>query len=99
VILKLFKVSGDSLLPTYRDGDFVLASKIPYLFGPVTQGDVVVFRHAAYGILIKAVASLGPNPGEIVVLGTQIGSVDSTQFGPIRTGDVLGKVIWHVPRP
>ena len=97
-MLKLFKVSGDSLLPTYRQGDFVLASKIPYLFGTVQRGDVIVFRHRAYGPLIKTVASVAPEADEIRVIGTHDHSVDSREFGAIRRGDILGKVIWHIKK-
>jgi signal peptidase I len=98
MMLRLFKVSGDSLLPTYHQGDFVLASKIPYLFGTVQRGDVIVFRHRAYGTLIKTVASVTPEADEIRVIGTHDHSVDSREFGAIRRGDILGKVIWHIKR-
>jgi signal peptidase I len=99
VILNLLKVSGNSLLPAYQDGDFVLVSKIPYLFAPIRPGDVVVFRREPYGTLIKMVESLGARGDEISVVGTFPGSVDSTRFGPIRARKVLGKVIWHIKRP
>lgn len=97
-MLKLLKVSGDSLLPMYRDGDFVLASKIPYLFGTIMPGDVVVFRHKAYGTMIKKVQSVVPDKGEIYVVGTHENSVDSRQFGTINKRDVVGKVIGHIKR-
>jgi signal peptidase I len=98
-MLKLLKVSGDSLLPMYRDGDFVLASKIPYLFGTIMPGDVVVFRHKVYGTMIKKVQSVVPDKGEIYVVGTHENSVDSRQFGAINKRDVVGKVIGHIKRP
>ena len=97
-MLKLFKVSGDSLLPAYRDGDFVLASKIPYLFSAVQGGDVVVFRHQVYGTMIKVIDSIIPDTGEIRVVGIHDHSVDSREFGSIRRRDILGKVIWHIKR-
>jgi signal peptidase I len=97
-MLKLLKVSGDSLLPIYRDGDFVLASKIPYLFGTITPGDVVVFRHKVYGTMIKKVQSVVPDKGEIYVVGIHENSVDSRQFGAINRRDVVGKVIGHIKR-
>jgi signal peptidase I len=97
-MLKLLKVSGDSLLPMYRDGDFVLASKIPYLFGTIMPGDVVVFRHKVYGTMIKKVQSVVPDKGEIYVVGTHENSVDSRQFGTINKRDVVGKVIGHIKR-
>jgi signal peptidase I len=98
-MFKLLRVSGDSLSPTFQDGDFVLVSKIPYLFSPIQPGDVIAFRHHAYGTLIKLVERVMPDGGKIVVTGTYFGSVDSRAFGPIHRGAVIGKVIWHVRRP
>jgi signal peptidase I len=98
-MLKLLRVSGSSLVPLYRDGDFVLVSKIPYLFGAIKQEDVVAFRHRLHGTMIKKVQSVAPHKGEIYVVGTQELSVDSRHFGPISKRDVLGKVIWHIKKP
>jgi signal peptidase I len=95
----LLKISGDSLTPSYQEGDFVLVSKIPYLLGTVEPGDVIAFRHGEHGIMIKQVQSVLPDQGLIEVIGTHVYSVDSRRFGPIRKGDVLGKVIWHIRKP
>jgi nickel-type superoxide dismutase maturation protease len=98
-MLRLLRVSGNSMLPVYQDGDFVLVSKIPYLFGTTKQGDVVAFRHEVYGTMIKKVQNVSSHTGQIYVTGTQQNSVDSRQFGPIAQGVVLGKVIWHLRKP
>jgi len=98
-MLKLLKVSGDSLLPAYQEGDFVLVCKIPFLFGAIKPGDVIVFRHQAYGTMIKAVQRVLADGDEIHVTGTHDRSVDSRRFGPINKKDVVGKVIWHIKRP
>jgi signal peptidase I len=98
-MLKLLKVSGSSLLPMYRDGDFVLVSKIPYFFGPIKPGDVIAFRHRHYGTMIKQVQRVAPDKAEIYVIGTQENSIDSRHFGPIGQKDVLGKTIWHIKKP
>ena len=98
-MLKLLKVAGNSLSPTFQDGDFVLVSKIPYLFDSIREGDIVGFRHDAYGTMIKQVQSVSPNKDEILVIGTQENSVDSRRFGAISSRDLLGKVIWHRKKP
>ena len=95
---RLLKVSGSSLTPDYRDGDFVLVSKIPYLFDEIKPGDIIAFRHKEYGTMIKKVQDIAPNLGEIHVIGTHESSVDSRRFGPITGEDVLGKVIWHIKK-
>lgn len=96
---KLLKVSGSSLLPVYQDGDFVIVSKIPYLFGPIRPGDVIAFRHERYGIMIKQVESISPGQDQIYVVGTQKNSIDSRRFGLISRRDVLGKAVWHIKKP
>jgi signal peptidase I len=98
-MLKLLRVAGNSLLPTFCDGDFVLVSKIPYLFASIRAGDIIAFRHSEYGTMIKQVDSVRLDKDEIQVVGTHVYSVDSRRFGPIHTRDVLGKVIWHIKSP
>jgi signal peptidase I len=99
-MLRLLKVAGTSLLPFYYEGDFVLLLKIPFFFNHWLQpGDTVVFRHTDYGLMIKNVAQISPDEGEIYVLGTHPGSTDSRQFGAVPLDSVLGKVVWHFQNP
>lgn len=95
-MLFLLRVEGSSLEPDYVEGDFVLVSKIPFLFRPVRTGDVVVFKHALYRTMIKYVDCFEPETGEVYVIGTNPESIDSRSFGPIQYEAVLGKVIWHI---
>jgi phage repressor protein C with HTH and peptisase S24 domain len=95
-MLKVLKVSGQSLEPLYQDGDFVLISKIPILFRRLRQGDEIVFKQRGYGTMIKIVERI---EGEaIYVLGLHALSVDSRNFGPITAQSVVGKVIWRFKR-
>jgi signal peptidase I len=93
-MLRLLKISGSSLSPVYQEGDFVLVSKIPFLVRPPKVGDVVVFRRAPYGLLIKLVERVLPD-GKLWVAGTRPVSVDSYEFGPVKREDLEGKVIVH----
>ncbi len=95
-MLKLLKVSGDSLFPEYKEGDFVFISKIPLFFLPLKPGDIVAFRRPHVGVWIKMVERLIPEEDKIYVIGTNENSVDSRHFGPIRKKDILGKVVWHI---
>jgi signal peptidase I len=92
---RLLKVKGQSLEPIFRDGDFVLISKIPILSGNIQLGDQIVFRHAIYGTLIKLIEEISPDGDNFFVRGTNINSVDSRRFGSIQKRDIIGKVIWH----
>ena len=98
-MLRLLKVSGQSLSPKYNEGDFVIVSKIPFFFAPLKAGDVVAFHQPGYGTMIKLVEHVNQDSGELLVIGTQPDSVDSRVFGAVRQKDVFGKVIWHVAKP
>ncbi len=94
-MLKLLKIEGDSLTPNFEHGDFVLVSKIPFLFHSPSHGDVVAFHQPGYGLLIKYIQSVNPD-GELNVIGTRPESIDSRVFGAVRQEDMIGKVVWHI---
>jgi len=98
-MFKLLKVSGNSLIPVYQEGDFVVVSTVPLFFGTLKRGDIVVFRHEMYGTLIKMVETIAPGGNELSVVGTREDSIDSRRFGAISRRDVIGKVIWHIKKP
>lgn len=98
MILKFLRVRGASLAPLLKDGDFVLASRLPLWFRPPRAGEIVVFTHPAYGRLIKRVAQVLPN-GSLIVRGTDIDSVDSRTFGAVQPHQVEGVVIAKIARP
>jgi len=98
-MLKFVKILDNSLLPEYQEGDFVLIAKIPLCFDSVRRGDIVVFRHPLYGMLIKKVSHITGRGNQIYVVGTHNKSVDSRQFGTVSKNAIIGKVIWHIGRP
>jgi type IV secretory pathway protease TraF len=98
-MLKLLKVSENSLSPAYQEGDYVVVSTVPLLFGAPRRGDIIVFRHEVYGTMIKMVEAVAPGGEEFSVVGTRAESVDSRRFGPISRQSVVGKVIWHIKKP
>ena len=95
-MLRLFRIDGHSLSPQYQPGDFVLVSKIPFLFHPPRAGEIVAFRHPAFGLLIKRVTHFDPATRLLTVHGAHPDSVDSREFGPIPLERVNGKVLWHI---
>lgn len=97
-MIRLVKVTGQSLSPEYRSGEYVLISALPIRLGWLKIGDVIVFRQPAYGTLIKKIQRLALDQDEIYVIGNHSASVDSRIFGPIRREQVLGKVIWHLKK-
>ena len=96
---RLLKIHGDSLFPDYQEGDFVLVSKIPFLFVSPRPGQVIAFRMPPYGTLIKRIDQVLEAGQAFFVSGTHPYSVDSRQFGPVSRRAVIGWVIWHIPKP
>ncbi len=97
-MLRLFKLTGESLTPEFRIGDFVLVSKIPFFFSPPSPGDVIAFRQPGYGLLIKRIDQVYPD-GRMKVTGSHPESVDSRAFGLVQREDLVGKVVWHIRKP
>jgi signal peptidase I len=66
------RVDGFSMIPTLKDGEFVLVSKVNYRFGSVERGDIIVFHFPMdpQQELIKRVIGL---PGDTI--SVQSGSV------------------------
>jgi signal peptidase I len=98
-LIRFFRVSGQSMQPLLNEGDLALALDWYWLAGPLKPGDMVVFRHALYGTLVKQVEQLLTDDRRLTVRGTRAVSLDSQEFGPIARADVLGKVVWRVRRP
>jgi len=98
-MLRLLKVSGNSLSPGYQEGDFVVIVKIPLFLHPYHHGDVIVFHHPHYGRLIKRIKVIDIAQGAVYVAGDHPESLDSRQLGPISLNALEGKVIWHIKKP
>ncbi len=66
------RVDGFSMIPTLKDGEFVLVSKLNYQFGKPERGDIIVFHYPMdpEQELIKRVIGL---PGDTI--GVQNGTV------------------------
>ena len=97
-MLQVMKVTGESLSPFFETGDYVLIVKAPFLLRSFHPGDILVFRHPVYGVMIKRLEQVSPEGAEFYLLGTHPESTDSRQFGPVARKNIIGKVIWHISR-
>jgi len=98
-MLKIIKVTGESLSPFFLPGDYVLIGKCSYLFDGISKGDIVVFTHSTYGLMIKEIERINSELRQIHVKGSHPLSVASLKMGPIAFDDIHGKVIWHIKNP
>jgi len=95
-MLKLIRVSGNSLYPEYQSGDFVFIGRIPWLLDRLRPGDTVAFRHPELDLMIKKVEAISADGTQLTVIGTHPLSRDSRHFGPIPREQLVGKVLFHV---
>lgn len=91
-MIRLLRVCGQSLTPQIEDGDFVLTLRLPIFFS-IRVGELIVFRKAPYGVLIKQVEVVDEQGRVFWVRGSHPDSIDSRTFGLVRAPEVLGKVV------
>ena len=94
-MFRILKVTGGSMSPDFKEGDFVVLTTIPFFLNRLKIGDNIVFDHKFYGTLIKRIASFDPETAEAYVEGTSSNSLSSLRLGTIRRKAIWGKVIAH----
>jgi nickel-type superoxide dismutase maturation protease len=92
----LYKVTGDSMLPNYCPGDYVLTWRPARR--SLKSGDVVVVDHPRFGNIIKRIQQV-LDPVTFTISGDNTtASTDSTDLGPVSIEQVRGKVVWRIAR-
>ena len=89
-MLRIFKISGDSLYPLYKHGQRVLCRKI-LKHSQIKIDDTVVFKKAQYGLMIKTVKNIDKNGYHVE--GTNPYSIDSRNFGRLSMEELEYKVL------
>ena len=64
-IMTPHEVIGNSMHPTYKNGEYLMANKVTYRIKDPERGDVVIFRYSDTQDFIKRVIAL---PGDTVML-------------------------------
>ena len=91
MLFRIFRVSGDSMLPTLADGDFVLAKKLNENY---LDGNVVIINDTAHGFIIKRIKEL--NKREFAAYGDNKDSNSDQCFGMYTPEDLKFIVKWKV---
>lgn len=97
MLLKAYRVKGNSMYPTLKNNQIVLASSILYKFYKPKIKDIVIAKSSKNSrILIKRITIIKGN--EYFIEGDNKNmSSDSRNFGPITIDLILGKVILIFP--
>ena len=91
-MIKIIKVTGNSLSPFFLPEDYVLVWRAPERFKHLSPGDFVVFEHDQYGLLIKRVARNDPRDKYIEAEGIHPDSLSLHKIGRIPYESIIGKV-------
>ncbi|MCH7883234.1 signal peptidase I [Patescibacteria group bacterium] len=110
-----FIVSGESMVPTFQSGDYLIVDEFTYNFLRDPQkGEVIVFRFPEQPskFFIKRIVGL---PGEVVMMDDrswQLGeeeyfvvgdnresSLDSRSWGPLPEGNIIGRALLRLWPP
>ena len=89
-VLVPIRISGISMLPTYRDDQINFVNKLAYLRNPPRRGDVVSIRYTGQSImLMKRIVGL---PGERVRIQNGIVKIDGK---PLDEPYVKNRAPWN----
>lgn len=106
IFFMLFRVSGHSMEPTFKPGQILLVSSIPYFFTEPKVGDVVVIKDPRdKKPLLKRITKIEiatPRQGGarndkriyFVSGDNPKDSMDSRVFGPVTKEQILAKAIF-----
>ncbi len=84
------KIKGNSMEPTFYEGDTVLVSRLSYLFKKPKIGDTVLLKRERY--IIKRITQV--NCDQFFVEGdNKEESKDSRNFGWVLRKEIVGKVV------
>ncbi|MEM8981387.1 MAG: S24/S26 family peptidase [Pseudomonadota bacterium] len=87
---RLVRVRGNSMQPSFNDGDVCLAVPLPRRF--LGSGTVVLLDHPALGLLIKRVDTHGANG--VTVRGDNPRHDVGVQLGTLPWPQIVGRVVW-----
>ena len=91
MLLRIFKVSGHSMMPTINPNEKVLVSSTPYWFVRPKIGDAIVFKYDKK-FLIKKISKI--ENGKYKVTGEN--EKDSLKVPKLNRKEIVGKVIMKI---
>ena len=88
-----YKISGNSMKPVLKDGDYVLVNRLAYIFKTPQVDDIIAALDPRdKKTLIKRITKI--QNGKYVIQGDNKNfSTDSRNFGMIEKKSIIGKVI------
>ncbi len=92
-MLKILKVTGNSMADKYLDGDFVLILKSPFFKYFLKENKDLVFKREPFGVMIKSIVKIDKKMMTIDVKSLNKSGLDSKYLKDVPYSDVIGIVI------
>ena len=92
-MLYLRRISGNSMLPTLHNGDYIVALR--RVFTTYKCNEIIIVKHTQYGEIIKRIAHIDVN-NQYWLSGDGCDSLSSQAMGAIPKDKVLGALLWHI---
>lgn len=89
-MLRLFKISGDSLYPLLKNGQRVICRKV-WKSTSIHEDDIVIFDKNPHGLMIKKIKRVQQKTYHVE--GTDALSIDSRNFGLLQHDEIQYKVL------
>jgi nickel-type superoxide dismutase maturation protease len=88
-----YKISGNSMYPTFSASDIIFVNRLAYVFVHPQLNDIIALHDPRDGkVLIKRIIKI-EGKGYFVQGDNKNSSTDSRVFGMIGRRDIIGKVI------
>jgi len=101
---KIVKIQGNSMEPTIKNNSYAIADRYLHKLFTIQKNDILLFEFENKEVVKKIVGFPGEKitildkkvdleKDEIYVLGENLSeSIDSRQYGPIKTKNIIGKI-------
>ena len=95
--LRLYRVTGDSMLPDLAAGSYVVT--LAHRCQAIRIGDVAVVDRATHGRIIKRVVGVDRHRALLLAGDNADRSTSTDALGPVARKRLLGRVIWRFGAP
>lgn len=93
IMLYLRRISGNSMDPTLRNGDYIVAAKSYFTHYQVA--DIVLVQHPQFGEIIKRIYQIDDNL-QYWLCGDGTDTLSPQTMGAINRSDIKAKLLWHI---
>jgi hypothetical protein len=98
-LLKLFRVRGQSMVPTLEDGDFVIGRRLAGArVASLRPAAVVCLQHPELGPLIKRVVQVDRGAGRVTLTSDGTTGSDASALGPVPLAAITHRAVLAVHR-